>query len=161
LKNEFICIRINQLPKLEILKFIKNMAIQENITIKDDTINKIQHLFKSDIRSMINYIQLNENVLNGKEGLYMNEDTLEQIHTLITDLSIDSGAFVSFIRKLSIEFNVDERSIVQKYINHLIVNYPDISNSSFIQSIEIIIHRHNIPLRVHILYLFSQIRSMM
>ena len=161
LKNEFICIRINQLPKLEILKFIKKMAFQENISIKDDTINKIQHLFKSDIRSMINYIQMNENILNGKEGVYMNEDTLEQIHALITDLSIDSGTFVSFIRKVSIDFNVDERSIVQKYINHLIVNYPVISNTEFIQSIEIIIHRHDIPLRVHILYLFSQIRTVM
>lgn len=161
LKNEFICIRINQLPKLEILKFIKKLAIQESISIKDDTINKIQHLFKSDIRSMINYIQLNENILNGKDGVYMNDDTLEQIHALITDLTIDSGTFVSFIRKVSIDFNVDERSIIQKYINHLIVNYPDISNTVFIQSVEIIIHRHDIPLRVHILYLFSQIRSMM
>jgi hypothetical protein len=137
------------------------LAFQENISIKDDTINKIQHLFKSDIRSMINYIQMNENILNGKEGVYMNEDTLEQIHALITDLSIDSGTFVSFIRKVSIDFNVDERSIVQKYINHLIVNYPVISNTEFIQSIEIIIHRHDIPLRVHILYLFSQIRTVL
>ena len=109
---------------------------------------------------MINYIQMNENILNGKDGVYMNEDTLEQIHALIMDTSVDSGTFVSFIRKVSINFNVDERSIIQKYINHLIVNYPDISNTSFIQSIEIIIHRHDIPLRVHILYLFSQIRSM-
>jgi hypothetical protein len=104
---------------------------------------------------------MNENILNGKEGVYMNEDTLEQIHALITDLSIDSGTFVSFIRKVSIDFNVDERSIVQKYINHLIVNYPVISNTEFIQSIEIIIHRHDIPLRVHILYLFSQIRTVL
>lgn len=161
LKNEFICIRINQLPKLEILKFIKNMAVQENIEIEESTINKIQHLFKSDIRSMINYIQLNENILRGKEGVYMNDDILEQIHALILNPTINSKIFVTFIRKVSINFNIDERSIIQKYINHLIVNYPSISNSSFIQSIEIIIHRHDIPLSVHILYLFNQIRTCM
>ena len=161
LKNEFICIRINQLPKLEILKFIKNLAVQENIEIEEPTINKIQHLFKSDIRSMINYIQLNENILRGKEGVYMNDDILEQIHALITNPTINSKIFVTFIRKVSINFNIDERSIIQKYINHLIVNYPSISNSSFIQSIEIIIHRHDIPLSVHILYLFNQIRTCM
>ena len=160
LKNEFICIRINQLPKLEILRFIKNVAFKENISITDEAINEIQNLFKSDIRSMINYIQLNENILNGEGGTYMNEDTLEQIHALTIDLSVNSGMFASFIRKISIEFNIDERSIVQKYINHLILNYPNISNTKFIQSVEIVIHRHDIPLRVHILYLFSQIRSM-
>ena len=159
LKNEFLCIRINQLPKTEVLKFIRNMSLSENITISDDTIDTIQKMFHSDIRSMINYIQLNENILNCEKCVYMNEKVLDKIHLFIHNYKNDNKSFVIFIREVSIEYNIDERSIIQKYIDHLIRNYPEISSSLFIQSTEIILHRHDIPLKIHIMYLFNLIRS--
>jgi replication factor C subunit 3/5 len=157
LKNEFICIRINQLPKVEIMRFINRVAEAENMNITDEIILEIQGLFNSDVRSMINYIQLNENIINNSESVYMNRTILEDIHNFITCDENDNKGFVTFIREVSIEYNIDERSIIQKYINHLIINYPETSNSSFIQSIEIILHRHDIPLRVHMMYLFNLI----
>lgn len=159
LKNEFICIRINQLPKQEILKFIRNLSISENLNISDETIETIQQMFYSDIRSMINYIQLNENILKSDECVYMNEDVLEETHSFICCIENDKKSFVTFIREVSIKYNIDERSIIQKYIDHLIKNYQEISGSLFIQSIEIILHRHDIPLKVHMILLFNLIRS--
>lgn len=157
LKNEFICIRINNLPKIEIVRFIKRMAETENMNITDDTILEIQGLFNSDVRSMINYIQLNESIINNSESVYMNHSILEDIHVFVISDGNDNIDFITFIREVSIEYNIDERSIIQKYINHLIINYSNISTSSFIQSIEIILHRHDIPLRVHMMYLFNLI----
>ena len=159
LKNEFLCIRINQLPKSEIFAFIRKISTTENISICDKTIDNIQKMFHSDIRSMINYIQLNENNLNTFENVYMNEDVLNDIHNFLIDLKNDISDFVIFIHELGIKYNVDERSIIQKYINHLITKYPQISNSSFISSVEIIIHRHDIPIKVHLRYLFHIIRN--
>lgn len=159
LKNEFICIRINQLPKPEILKFIRYMSYSENVNINDDTINTIQNMFNSDIRSMINFIQLNESILSNSESVYMNDVVLQDIHSFILCLDNDNQEFITFIREVSIKYNVDERSIIQKYIDHLIRNYFNISTSIFIQSVEIILHRHDIPLKVHMLYLFNLIRQ--
>ena len=159
LKNEFICIRINQLPKIEIQKFVKNMASSENMKISNGTIDEIQGLFNSDVRSIINYIQLNEKIINNEESVYMNRSVLEEIHKYITCNENDNLHFVIFIREVSIKYNIDERSVIQKYINHLILYYPDVSNSYFIQSIEIILHRHDIPLKIHMMYLFNLIND--
>jgi replication factor C subunit 3/5 len=61
LQQEFICVRFNQLPKMEIIHFIKNICIQENIQLDSEKIETIQEIYKSDIRSIINFIQLNQN----------------------------------------------------------------------------------------------------
>ena len=60
LKNEFISIRFNQLPKNDIHSFIKKITADENINIDDNTICKIQSMYHSDIRSMVNFIQLHQ-----------------------------------------------------------------------------------------------------
>ena len=57
LQNEFLRLRFNQLPKDEIITFLKNISIKENLNISDKTIVNIQKQHKSDIRSMINFIQ--------------------------------------------------------------------------------------------------------
>ena len=59
LQNEFVCVRFNQLPKTEIYRFIQNIAEKEHIHITTDEIETIQTNYNSDIRSMINFIQLN------------------------------------------------------------------------------------------------------
>ena len=63
LQHEFVCIRFNQLPTSKICEFIKDICEKENLDISDQNINTIQNLHKSDIRSMINFIQLNQNVI--------------------------------------------------------------------------------------------------
>jgi replication factor C subunit 3/5 len=45
LKNEFICIRFNQLPRQDIFKFIKQIANSENLELKDSVIDTIQKLY--------------------------------------------------------------------------------------------------------------------
>ncbi len=59
LKNEFINIRFNNLPKDETFKFINNININENLNLSSDTINKTISYFNNDIRSMVNYLQKN------------------------------------------------------------------------------------------------------
>jgi replication-associated recombination protein RarA len=159
LKNEFICIRINQLPKMEILRFIRRMASMEDMRITDETIEEIRGLFNFDVRSMINYMQLNESIINNSNSVYMNQSVLEKVHKFVICEKNDNLSFVTFIRKVSIEYNIDERSVIQKYINHLILNYPKTANSDFIKSIEIILHRHDIPLKIHVMYLFNIIND--
>ena len=60
-------LRFNQLPKNDIIAFLKNITIKENLQIDDETLMSIQDLYKSDIRSMINYIQSNKNLSFNKK----------------------------------------------------------------------------------------------
>ena len=63
LKNEFMIVRFNQLPETKIFEFIKDIAQKEGIHIEDNAISEIQKNYCSDIRSMINYLQLNKDNL--------------------------------------------------------------------------------------------------
>jgi len=73
LKNEFICIRFNQLPRQDIFKFIKQIANSENLVLKDSVIDTIQKLYNSDVRSMINFIQLNQNISDWESNIITDE----------------------------------------------------------------------------------------
>ena len=61
LQNEFIRLRFNQLPRSNIIKFLSLIISKENVNVPVETLESIQRLYKSDIRSMINYIQSNKN----------------------------------------------------------------------------------------------------
>ena len=64
LQNEFIRLRFNNLPKEKTITFLQNITEKENIDISVEKLYKIQLLFKSDIRSMINYLQSNQYNIN-------------------------------------------------------------------------------------------------
>ena len=59
LQNEFIRLRFCQLPSNDILKFLQCIVAAENLNISDEHLKNIRSIFKSDIRSMINFLQSN------------------------------------------------------------------------------------------------------
>ena len=144
LKNEFICIRFNQLQKTDIYQFIKTISVKEQLGLSDDTIEIIQKMYNSDIRSMINFIQLNQN-LNMKEWNenIMNNKVLEDLQLLFASPNIKTDDVLFFIHKISIQYNTDKKTIIQKYFNHIIRNYPQFVVPEFLNIIQIILHNNN------------------
>jgi replication factor C subunit 3/5 len=139
LKNEFICIRFNQLPKQEIYKFIKNITINENLNLSDGVIETIQNNYNSDIRSMINFIQLNQNVNNWETNIITNE-VLEELHKLLNK-NIDTTCDITqFIHNLSIQYNTDKKTIINKYFNYVIRYKSELITKQFLTIIENIMH---------------------
>ena len=57
LQNEFIRLHFNQLPKDDIIKFLQNISEIEQLNLTHKMLSNIQLLYKSDIRSMINFMQ--------------------------------------------------------------------------------------------------------
>ena len=57
LQREFICVRFNQLPPLEIRQFVKKIAQAEKIQMQEDDVELLMSSHQSDIRSMINFMQ--------------------------------------------------------------------------------------------------------
>jgi replication factor C subunit 3/5 len=121
LQNEFICIRFNQLPKHEIHSFIKTIAINENINITEDIIDIIQSNYNSDIRSMINFLQLNQNLLVWKDNI-INNSCWIKIHQLLMDPNVKVDEVINFVNNISIKYNMDKNNIIQLYLNYVIRN---------------------------------------
>jgi len=139
LKNEFICIRFNQLPKTDIYKFIKNIAINENLNLSDSVIDTIQKNFNSDIRSMINFIQLNQNVTIWEANI-ISTDVWKKIYNLLKENKEDVKNIIQYIHDISIQYNVDKKNILKSFFNYIIRNKVEIVNAEFLYLVEQIVH---------------------
>ena len=71
LQNEFIRLRFNQLPKNDIIQFLTHISNSENLNMSQKSLSCIQKLYKSDIRSMINFMQSNQNTSNNQGTLFI------------------------------------------------------------------------------------------
>jgi replication factor C subunit 3/5 len=144
LKNEFICIRFNQLPKQEIFAFIKNVVKEENIVMSDRIIESIQNLYHSDIRSMINFIQMNQMTEDWENHIITDdlfEDILCRIRTRASAPSDNHKKnFRKFIHMISVQYNIDKRSMISLFFNYFIRNHTELITNHMLDNIETIIH---------------------
>jgi replication factor C subunit 3/5 len=141
LKNEFICIRFNQLPKTDIYKFINNIAINEKLELNDSVINRIQQIYHSDIRSMINFIQLHQNITQWESNI-MTDAIWEKIHTMLSN-KLTIKDIIEYINLISIQYNIDKKNIMKYYFNYVIRNKPDIVTPEFLTIVEMIMHSND------------------
>jgi DNA polymerase III delta prime subunit len=139
LKNEFICIRFNQLPQTDIYKFIKNITVSENLTLSDDVIDSIQNNFNSDIRSMINFIQLNQNVTVWETNIISNK-IWETIYDLLSTKENNNGEIINYIHGISIQYNIDKKNIMKNFFNYIIRNKKSVITGELLTIIENIMH---------------------
>ena len=136
LQSEFICIRFNQLPQKDIYNFIKVISDNENLYLPDDVIYTIQSTYKSDIRSMINFLQLNQNLLEWSSSIITVEiwDKIFQLHKNNKYYELKQ-----YIHEVSIKYNIDKKSVIIKYLNYIIRNKINIK-TSFLDHSQVIVH---------------------
>lgn len=137
LQHEFVCIRFNQLPKQKIREFIREICVKEGVDLTDQNIDTIQNLHKSDIRSMINFIQLNQNVPVQQSNII--DDTVwKSLYDLFQE---NKKTIKVFINQLSINYNIDKKQIIKDYYNYLILNHS--INTEIVEKMEIVIHNYD------------------
>lgn len=119
LKNEFIELKFNILPQKSITLFLKYIIEKEKINIKDNELLNIQKYFSSDIRSMINYIQLNfdSKKINIK---VLNNSVLKNLDDYFQKCNYDEKLIKKKILEFSIKFNINERNLLIVYIKYII-----------------------------------------
>lgn len=143
LKNEFICVRFNQLPKEDIFKFIRKISDIENIDLDDDIITSIQGIYGSDIRSMINFIQLNHNLKKEQwNATIMNSGIFIKIHGMFSTSCelLSTETIISQIHNISVQYNTDKKTILYKYFDYVIRNFDKLVVPEFLNILQIVIH---------------------
>ena len=136
LQNEFVRLRFNQLPENKIINFLNIINEKEKLQYSSETIYLIQKLFNSDIRSMINYMQSNEQIIYNKKII---QDKLWD--KLSIDIKIKSlNENLKFISLMSNEYNIDKKNIIKNYLNYIIRNNKSIVTNDFLCFVENIMH---------------------
>jgi DNA polymerase III delta prime subunit len=158
LQNEFIRLRFNQLPKEEIVTFLNNISLSEKLNLSQKTLSCIQKLYKSDIRSMINFMQSNQNLENESLNIidnYIWEELLTKINNR-EKIEIISN----YIHVISINYNIDKKNIIKDFLNYIIKTYPKYVNNQFLDFVENLMHSQNQNINTHVNYLISKLSSL-
>ena len=137
LQNEFMRLRFNQLPERDIIKFLNIIKEKENLSITETTMYSIQKLYKSDIRSMINYIQSNQNII--EEHKVIDNSTWDNLTKLF---KLDNYRYElnEAFEEISKEYNIEIKNIIKDYLNYIIRYKTEFVSSEFFKFTEFIIH---------------------
>ena len=119
LQNEFICIRFNQLPKSDIHEFMRRISDNEGLNLTAESIETIQTMFSSDIRSMINFIQLHSSVGDNWDDKIITHGRLAELDGLLRG-DAEGDLAKRTIHEMSVQYNIDKKSILLKYVHFLI-----------------------------------------
>lgn len=122
LKNEFICIRFNQLPCEDIHSFLRMISDKENLALSDKVICLIQRRFQSDIRSMINFLQTNrfDDEIASRDIHIIDDETIKQLIDVAFREPADFKMFRGYIYELTIKFNIDKKEIMKECFQYII-----------------------------------------
>jgi replication factor C subunit 3/5 len=159
LQNEFIRLRFNQLPKNEIIQFLTHISNSENLNMTQKSLSCIQKLYKSDIRSMINFMQSNQNTSNNQSKLFIiDNDVWENIIQMINKREkIDK--IKGYVDNISIQYNVDKKNIIKDFLNYIIRNHMENVDNKFLNFIENLMHSQTQNNDIHIYYSLSKLSS--
>lgn len=170
LKNEFICIRFNQLPKQDIFGFIKTISENENLDITDSAIQTIQEIYNSDIRSMINFIQLNQNNVSLHKNIITN-DAWERLYVKLEGKegsvefkcakeSVESSeSLARYIHETSILYNIDKRNLIKQYFNYIIRHKKTLVTSELLDIVESIVHSSDADVKNIVTYFIESLHT--
>jgi replication factor C subunit 3/5 len=140
LQNEFMNMRFNQLPEEDIVQFLSNICSKEGIDVSKESLQMIQKLYNSDIRSMINFLQSNQN--NYKNIHIIDRQIWETLYNKF-QLKQSNEEINNYIEFISVNFNIDKKNIIKDFLNYIIRNKSEILNRDLLNLIENIMHNQD------------------
>ena len=140
LQNEFVRLRFCQLPKSDIYHFLDTIIKKENINITNKQIIAIQENFKSDIRSMINFIQSNHNTI----GLNINIIQDSFWKQLIKKMKKKDKNTKRFIEDNCIKYNIKIKSFIIKFMTYLVKSHKKYLTDKWLDFIEYTVHNSTV-----------------
>ena len=162
LQTEFVRMRFNQLPEDDILTFLRKISDAENLGLTNKSIISIQKQFSSDIRSMINYMQTNQDIIQNTNII------TNSVWETLTDMFVANSSssslapspnhkkcgitggggggggggvdIISYLQTIGRTYNIEIRTIIKSYFYYIIRFKQNIVNCSFLGKVEHIIH---------------------
>ena len=171
LQSEFVRMRFNQLPEQEILHFLRKINESEKLGLTDDTLTSIQRQFNSDIRSMINYMQTNQDVISNCNIITDDiwETLTDMFKAIATKEAIAAKGKISsssskktkssktttvspydFIHETSLKYNIEQKNIIKNYLNYIIRKRPELVSRNLLKCVENVMHLQD-PNTVYVL----------
>lgn len=133
LRNMCMSFKFNMLPQDKIYNYLETIIKSENVkSIKRSDITNIINNFKSDVRSMINYIQ---GISQGKQSIkILSKDQIEYLIDYFKTKPIANSE--KKLTQYLYHYNIEKHQLIIRILNYVIKNYDIDSNLIiFIRSI--------------------------
>jgi replication factor C subunit 3/5 len=157
LQTEFVRMRFNQLPETDIFTFLCKIRDSERLKLSNENLVSIQRQFHSDIRSMINYIQTNQENL---QDLHVISNTVWDEMVVLFQTPENTLYNISiFFREISSKYYIDPRTIIKQFLYYIVRHRAaEFVTTDILNSIEHIIHLHHIRTEYIIHYFILKFR---
>lgn len=164
LQTEFVRMRFNQLPESDIFAFLCKIRDNEKLNLSDENLIAIQRQFHSDIRSMINYIQTNQDNLPNLHVI--TNDVWNNVIELFFNYSVDTNnqddvsPIITYFRDISYKYSIDPRAIIKQFLYYIVRHRTsEFVTTELLNSIEHITHLHHIRTEYIIHYFILKFRE--
>jgi replication factor C subunit 3/5 len=141
LQNEFLKLRFNQLPTNETQKFLNEIVSSEKLDFNSNYVNMIRDVYKSDIRSMVNFMQSSQG-FKSNELYIMDNNLWEELLNLFKQKK-DVSSITKFINEISFKYNIDKKNIIKNFFNYVIREKKEMIKIELLNFTENIIHLEN------------------
>lgn len=171
LQNNFLKLRFNQLPTSDITAFLRNIIQKEDMILNDNALRSIQTYYKSDIRSMINFLQTNQGFIQqsrsgGRSAPRIHKKNMYVVQTLPNIIQvIDNNVwqtlidkirtahnpttnllpFIEYMYSVTLRYNIDMTSAVKCLLRYVIFGAGLKPGSAWLDKIEKVMHSNIAP----------------
>ena len=159
LQNEFLRLRFNQLPEKDIISFLKNISVSEKLNMTDKSLRLIQKLYKSDIRSMINFMQSNQHIKDDEFNI-IDETVWSELFTKI-EKKEKLNDVAKLINIISLKYNIDKKNIIKDFLNYIIRNKEHLVSPVFLDFVENIMHFEDCKNSHYVNYSLSKLLTLL
>lgn len=150
LQHDFLRLKFNQLPKKDMVDFLKHISVQENLGLSRASLSSIQRLYKSDIRSMINFMQTNHRTM----------DTIQVMDNQLWEKWWHSFPDEEQVARVSERYNLNKKNVVKDFLNYLIRHQPETNIPAFFHVVENIVHFNDCPDEYYVRYVIGQLTAL-
>lgn len=140
LQNEFVRLKFCNLPKEKIVKFLKNISESENIKIDENKLYHIQNMFNSDMRSMINYLQSNSNILLEDNFEIISDNVWNELINKYFKKEKKYNEIIIFIKNACNKYNLRLKNFIIKFISYLLHNKKYSLDKEWLNRCQLIVH---------------------
>ena len=151
LKNELLSVRFNQLPENEINEFLSQVSKSENLDLSKTTIQTIQKMFVCDIRSMVNFIQVNQGISDW-DIQTINDGVYDKLHELLFH-DEDDESISKYLSVVSSQYNIDKQNILTNYYNYSIYKKGRLFDTQVLYNIGQLLHNNITDMNHHLRFL--------
>ena len=150
-----IKLQFNQLPHDNIFALLQKVCKSERLNVTSDALENIIATFKSDVRSMINYLQCNKHLLT-KKYKFLNSETIHMLIDTIKTQNVE--LFEDKLYRVSQMFNIERIEILKRVIRECF-ELASVDATHLAKKMSYITHNNIYDIDILIRYTFYNVRG--